>query len=190
VALTFDGEAKNYFHNLYNGIPADKRKIFIRSMVELGSNNAEATNVKTSDFKNRDIPIVIEGDIEISNQVTQVDKVCYTSIDFVPSSIVNISPDADRQNPFDLDNVFVAKDEITLQLPLNAKPKSLPAKFQAAFQSNNMEANYAASGNNIILNKTFRLNSPVIYKADFDSWKNFVAKIKEFNRNNITIQLQ
>jgi hypothetical protein len=190
VALTFEGEAKNYFHNLYNSIPADKRKTFIRTMVELGSNNAEATNVKTSDFKNRDIPLVIEGDIEISNQVTEVDKICYTSIDFVPSSIVNVSPDADRQNPFDLDNVFVSKDEITLQLPANAKPKSMPAKFQAAFQSNNMEADYTASGNNVVLKKTFRLNSPVIYKADFESWKTFVAKIKEFNRNNITIELK
>jgi hypothetical protein len=190
VALTFDGEARNYFHNLYNSIPADKRKNFIRNMVELGSNNAEATNVKTSDFKNRDIPIVIEGDIEISNQVTQVDKVCYTSIDFVPSSIVNISPDAERQNPFDLDNVFVARDEINLQLPANAKAKSLPSKFQAAFQSNNMEAEYAMSTGNVTLKKIFRLNSPVIYKADFDLWKSFVAKIKEFNRNNITIELQ
>lgn len=190
VALTFDGEAKNYFHNLYNSIPADKRKKFITTMVELGSNNAEATNVKTSDFKNRDIPLVIEGDIEISNQVTEVDKICYTSIDFVPSTIVNVSPDADRQNPFDLDNVFVARDEITLQLPANAKARSMPAKFQAAFQSNNMEADYAASGNNIVLKKTFRLNSPVIYKADFDSWKSFVNKIREFNRNNITIELK
>ncbi len=189
VTLTFDGEAKNYFHNVYNGIPADKRKKFITAMVELGSTNAEATNVKTSDFKNRDIPLVIEGDIEFSNRVTVVDKTCYTSIDFVPASIVRVTPDADRQNPFDLDNVFLARDEITLQLPANAKAQSLPAKFEAAFQTNNMEADYSSSGNNIILRKKFLLNSPVIYNADFDAWKGFVAKIREFNRNNITIQL-
>jgi transglutaminase-like putative cysteine protease len=189
VTLTFDGEAKNYFHNVYNNIPADKRKKFITAMVELGSNNAEASNVKTSDFKNRDIPLVIEGDIEFSNRVTLVDKLCYTSIDFVPASIVRVSPDADRQNPYDLDNVFLAKDEITLQLPANAKAQSLPAKFQASFQTNNMEADYTASGSSIVLRKKFLLNSPVIYNADFDAWKGFVAKIREFNRNNITIQL-
>jgi hypothetical protein len=190
VTLSFDGEAKNYFHNLYNGIPADKRKTFIRNMVELGSNNAEATNVKTSDFSNRDIPIIIEGDIEINNQVTQVEKLFYTSIDFVPSSIVNVNPDKDRENPLDLDNVFIARDEISLTLPPNALPKTLPNKFQASFQENNLEADYSASGNTIMLKKTFRLKSPVIYKNEFDEWKSFVAKIREFNRQNITIEIK
>ncbi len=140
VKISFEGEAKNYFHNLYNGIPADKRKTFITGMVELGSNNAEATNVKTSDFKNRDIPLVIEGDVEISNRVTIVDKLCYTSIDLFPASIVKVSPDEERPNPYDLDNVSLAKDEVTLELPAGTKPQSLPAKFQASFQTNNMEA--------------------------------------------------
>ena len=190
VSLSFDGEAKNYFHNLYNSIPADKRKNFIRSMVELGSNNAEATNVKTSDFADRDIPIVIEGDVEFTNQVTQVEKLFYTSIDFVPASIANVSPAADRENPLDLDNVFVARDEITLSLPANAVPKSLPSKFQAAFQKNNLEADYSASGNKIILKKTFSMNSPVIYKNEFTEWKNFISKVREFNRQNITIEVK
>ncbi len=189
VKLTFEGEAKNYFHNLYNSIPADKRKNFITSMVELGSNNAEASNVKTSDFKNRDIPLVIEGDVEISNRVTLVDKTCYTSIDFFPATIVNVSPDEERQNPYDLDNVFVARDEVTLELPAGTKAQSLPARFQASFQTNNMEATYSSTGKSVLLQKTFVLNSPVIYKADFDNWKTFVSKIKEFNRNNITLLL-
>jgi transglutaminase-like putative cysteine protease len=189
VKLTFDGEAKNYFHNLYNSIPADKRKNFITSMVELGSNNAEAANVKTSDFKNRDIPLVIEGDVEISNRVTKVDKVCYTSIDFFPATIVNVSPDEERQNPYDLDNVFVAKDEVTLELPAGTKAQSLPQKFQASFQTNTMEAVYTTTPKSVVLKKTLLLNSPVIYKTDFETWKSFVSKIKEFNRNNITLQL-
>lgn len=190
VSLSYDGEARNYFHNLYNSIPADKRKNFISSLIELGSGNAEATNIKTSDFTNRDIPIVIEGDIEIRNQVTQVDKLCYTSIDFVPSSIVNVNPDSDRQNPMDLDNVFVARDEITLALPANAVPRTLPAKFQAAFRQNNLEANYAIEGNKIVLRKTFQLNSPVIFKSDFGEWKSFVGKIREFNRQNLAIEVK
>ncbi len=189
VKLTFDGEAKNYFHNIYNSFPADKRKAFIQDLIELGSNNADASNVKTSDFKNRDIPLVVEGDIEFSNRVTQVEKVCYTSIDFVPSNIVKVNPDTERQNPYDLDNVFMARDEIKLRLPANAKPQSLPQKFEAAFQNNKMQAEYLVSGNTITLKKTMVLNSPVILTTEFESWKSFVAKIREFNRNNIAIQL-
>ncbi|AXY72891.1 transglutaminase domain-containing protein [Paraflavitalea soli] len=189
VKLTFDGESKNFFHYIYNNIPANKRKEFITRMVELNGGNSEATNVKTSDFKDRDIPLVVEGDVEISNQVTQVDKTCYIGIDFFPGTFTNFTPDEDRQNPIDLDNVFVTNDEVTLELPAKAKMLAAPPNFQSAFNSNSMEASYTATGNKIVLKKKLRMTSPVINTADFVAWKTFLNKIKEFNRNNVTIGL-
>ncbi|NII26600.1 transglutaminase domain-containing protein [Pseudoflavitalea sp. X16] len=190
VKMTFDGESKNFFHYIYNTIPANKRKEFITHMIELNGANSEATNVKTSDFKNRDIPLVLEGDVEISNQVTQVDKTCYIGIDFFPGTFANFIPDEERQNPIDMDNVFVASDEVTLELPANAKMQAAPSNFQSAFNNNSMEAAYTTAGNKVTLKKKMRMNSPVINTADFTAWKAFLNKIKEFNRNNVTIGLQ
>ena len=189
VTLTFDGEAKNLFHNIYNNIPANKRKDFLNQLVELNNNNAEATNIKTSDFRNRDIPLVLEGDVEINDQVTQVDKLCYTTLDFFPGSITGFIPKDDRENPIDLDGVFTTNDEVTLELPGKAKAQALPKNFEAAFNNNTINGSYTATGNKIKLTKQMKLNSPVIYNADFAGWKNFVNQIKEFNRNNVTIQL-
>jgi transglutaminase-like putative cysteine protease len=189
VTMTFDGEAKNFFHYVYNSIPSTKRKDFITNLLELNGNNSEATNIKTSDFKNRDIPIVLEGDIEISNQVTQVDNLCYTSIDFFPGTIVSFIPDEERQNPIDIDHVFVANDEVTLELPAKAKTQNLPAAFQSSFNSNSMEASYTVNNNKVILKKKMQLSAPVIQSNEFTAWKSFLNKIKEFNRNNITIQM-
>ena len=190
VTMTFDGEAKSFFHYIYNNIPATKRKDFVRDLLELNSNNSEATNIKTSDFKNRDIPIVLEGDIEISNQVTQVDNLCYTSIDFFPGTIISFIPDEERQTPIDIDHVFVASDEVTLELPAKAKPQNLPPVFQSAFNGNSMEASYTVNNNKVVLKKKMQLSAPVIQNNQFADWKSFLNKIKEFNRNNITIQLQ
>ncbi len=189
VTLTFDGESNNFFHYIYNQIPANKRKDFINKLIELNSSNTEVSNVKTSDFSNRDIPITLEGDVEISNQVTLVDSFCYTSIDFFPRSITGFIPDAERENPIDIDNIFVARDEVTLELPAKAKVKFLPPVFQSSFNKNSMDASYTASGNKVVLKKKLQLNSPVIYSTEFGEWKSFLNKIKEFNRNNITIQL-
>lgn len=190
VTLTFDGEAKNFFHNLYNNIPAAKRKDFISGMLELQSSNAEATNVKTSDFGNRDIPLVMEGDIEISNQVTQVDKLCYTRIDFFPGAFAGFVPEDDRQNPIDLGQVMEARDEVTLELPANASLQAAPAPFQSAFQQNNIDVSYTGEGRTVVLKKTMRLATPVVDIKDFTEWKTFLNKIKEYNRNNVTIKLQ
>ncbi|HEX4849305.1 MAG TPA: hypothetical protein VFV08_00800, partial [Puia sp.] len=138
---------------------------------------------------NRDIPITLEGDVEISNQVTLVDSVCYTNIDFFPTSITSFIPDAERENPIDIDNVFIAQDDVTLEIPANAKVKYMPPAFQSGFNKNTIDASYTTVGNKIILKKKMQLNSPVIYAAEFTDWKSFLNKIRDFNRKNITIQL-
>lgn len=189
VSISFDGEAKNFFHNIYNAIPANKRKEFVNTLLKLNNENSEVSNVKNSDFSNRDIPITLEGDIEINNHVTLVDNLCYTSIDFFPGSIISFIPEEDRQTPIDLDNVFVANDEVTLSLPANAKVQAMPQPFKADFNSDNIEASYTASGDKVVLKKKLQFSSPVIYTTEFTNWKNFINKIKEFNRNNITVQL-
>ncbi len=188
VSVVFDGEAKNYFHNIYNSIPTAKRKDFISSLLKLNNRNAEAANVKTSDFKNRDIPILLEADIDITNNVTKVDKLAYTSIDFFPQSITGFVPDEKRQNPIDFDAVYTANDEVTLELPAGTKPETLPAPFTASFKENKLEASYKTVNNKIILNKKMQFNSPVVLNADFGAYKAFIASIKEYNNNNITIK--
>lgn len=190
VSLSFDGEAKNYFHNMYNNIPTNKRKDFINNMLRMNNKNAEVANVKTSDFKNRDIPILLEADIDISNHVTTVDKLLYTSIDFFPQSMSTYVPDDKRQNPIDFDNVFVTNDLVTLELPAAAKSESLPQPFNASFKDTKIEAKYTASGNKIVLNKKTEFGSPIIYNADFGTYKTFINSVKEFNNNNIVIKLQ
>jgi hypothetical protein len=189
VRMTFDGETKNYFHNIYNTIPANKRKDFINQVLQMNNKNAEVNNVKTSDLTNRDIPIVLEGDVDINNHITSVDKMIYTSIDFFPQNITGIVPDDKRQNPIDLDNIFISTDQITLELPAGAKGETLPAPFTAAFKDNKLEATYTATGNKIVLNKRMQVTSPVVLNADFAAYKTFITSIKDFNNNNIVIKL-
>jgi transglutaminase-like putative cysteine protease len=189
IAITFDGEAKNYFHNIYNAIPSPKRKDFINGLLELSNRNTKVLNVKTSDFKNRDIPILLEADIEVSNHITKVDSLLYTSIDFFPESISGYVPDEKRQTPVDFDNVFLATDNITLELPVNTKPATLPQSFTASFKESNMDAAYNVQGNKIVLTKKMAFGTPIIYKTDFEAYKKFIAGIKDYNTNNITIKM-
>ena len=189
VKMTFDGESKSFFHYIYNKIPANERKEFVIHMVALNGNDAAVTNIKTSDFTNRDIQLVLEGDVEISNQVTQVDKTCYVGIDFFPRTFASFIPEEDRQNAIDLHKVFVTMDEVVLELPVKAKMLAGPTPLHSTFESNSMEASYTAVGNKITLKKTMRMNSPVIHASDLAAWKAFLNKIKEFNRNYISIGL-
>jgi hypothetical protein len=187
VTLTFNGESRGLFHYIYNNIPADKRKEFTRTLVELGNPNAEAAHIKTSDFSNRDIPITIEGDVEISNQVTLVDNVYYTGIDFFPGTLTSFIPDKERLNPLDMDEVYIDKADVTLQLPAGAKAEAMPKPLQVSFKKNNISAAYSATGNSITLSKKMELASPVIFPEEFTAWNDFIDKIRSFNRSNVSI---
>lgn len=189
VKVIFNGEAGNFFHMVYNNMPASRRKDFINGLVQLNNRTAEVSNVTTSDFKNRDIPIVIEGDIDLSEQVTAIENRYYTSIDFFPGMITGFIPDEKRQCPIDMNAIYVSEDEVTLQLPAGAKPVSLPKTFKSAFQNNELEAAYKVNDNKIVLQKIMRINTPVINRADFNEWKSFLDKIKAFNKSHLSIEL-
>jgi transglutaminase-like putative cysteine protease len=189
VTLTFSGESKNFFHYIYHNIPTDKRKDFIDHMVALNNPNTEVNAVSTSDFKNRDIPIVIQGNISIYNQVTQVDSTCYTGIDFFPSSITQFIPGEERQTPIDIGNLMLSKDSISLELPKGSKARWLPKPFDASFQGDSIHATYNMVGHTILLTKETQFGSPVIKPTDFANWKDFLDKVKTFNRNNISVNL-
>ena len=64
----------------------------IQRYLELGNRNLVVCNVKTSDLNNREIPIVFEGDIDLSNYVITEDKELYLGIDFFPEE-----PDAETE---------------------------------------------------------------------------------------------
>jgi hypothetical protein len=187
MTVTFDGESRHLFHYIYNNVPVDKRKDFVSSLLQVSGDNTETSNIKTSDFTNREIPITIEGDIEVSNQITEIDKNIYTTIDFFPRNIMGFLPGENRKSPIDLGNAFVATDKITLKLPASAKPGSMPKKFTANFNKNQVDAEYAFNSGQVTLQKKTVMASPVILPADFDAWKKFVNSIKEFNRSSISI---
>lgn len=189
VTLTFNGETKNLFHYIYHSIPSDEKKDFIKHLVELGSGNTEATNIVTSDFKNRDTPIVIQGDIAISNQVTEVEKTCYLGIDFFPGSITRFIPAEDRQTPIDINSVMLDRSEISLELPAGAKPRYLPPVFTASFQKDSINAAYVMKNHTVYLTKQLEIASPVIRTGEFTAWKDFLNSIKTFDRNNISVNL-
>jgi hypothetical protein len=44
-----------------------------------------AANVKTSDLKNRDLNITIDGDVDLSNTVNTINGDKYVGVDFFPS---------------------------------------------------------------------------------------------------------
>lgn len=160
----------------------------IQRFLEFGNRNLVVSNVKTSDLNNREIPVVIEGDIDLSNYVITEDKEIYLGIDFYPENLRGIQPDKDRQQDYALPSSYVAVDETELILPAGYKVVSLPAAIDEKATDYEVTGSYTAKDNKVTFRKTLAFNTGRIRKADFENWKTFTKKLKDFNSNLILIK--
>jgi transglutaminase-like putative cysteine protease len=188
VKVTLTGEQRTSFHQYYHDLPSDQKKKYINRYFEYGNRNLNISNIKTSDLNNREIPIVIEGDIDLSNYVITEDKDVYVGIDFFPDNLKSFIPDKDRQHDYVLYSSYVAEDETELILPPGYKIISMPGSINEQAADYGVQGSYSASGNKVLFKKTLSFNTGRIRKDDFANWKEFAKKLKDFNSNLISIK--
>ena len=188
VKATLTGEQRTGFHQFYHDLPADDKKKLVQRFLEFGNKNLVVSNVKTSDLSNREIPVTIEGDIDLSNYVITEDKEIYLGIDFFPEDMRGLIPDKDRQQDYALHSAYVSQDETELILPAGYKVASIPAAINEKAEDYEVSGSYITKDNKVTFKKTLSFNTGRIRKADFENWKSFTKKLKDFNSNLILIK--
>ncbi|MFT3682267.1 MAG: transglutaminase-like domain-containing protein [Ferruginibacter sp.] len=187
LKVTFTGEERTGFHQFYQDLPTDRKKEFLQKMLEFGNDNLYANNVKTSDLSNREIPVVIEGDIDLSNQVIRDDKEVYAGIDFFPRKLSSFMPDEKRVNSYEFNSIYTAEDEIELNVP-GYKIKDMPAAMNEQAADYGFSGSYSTAAGKIVLKKSLSINSGTVKKEDFGNWSSFLKKLKDFNNNIVVVE--
>ncbi|MEO7310185.1 MAG: transglutaminase-like domain-containing protein [Chitinophagaceae bacterium] len=187
VKVTMTGEERTDFHQYYQTIPSDRQKEFIKDYLSLGNDNLDVKNALTSALKNREIPVILDGDIDLSNQVTTVGKELFASIDFFPKTLQRFTPTPDRQNDFDFSSVYTYEDEIELSIPANMKFVDIPDPLKIETPDFAFTGAYSVTNNKIVLKKSMSIPTGRIRKKDFAAWGDFLTKLRSFNRNLISI---
>lgn len=187
VKATLSGEQRTSFHQYYHDLPNDDKKKLIQRFLEFGNQNLVVSNVKTSDLSNREIPVTIEGDIDLTNYVITEGKEIYLGIDFYPENLRGYQPGKDRQQDYELSSSYVAQDETELILPAGYKVMSIPAAINEKAMDYEVSGSYTSTGNKVVFKKILSFNTGRIRKADFENWKTFTKKLKDFNSNLIMI---
>jgi hypothetical protein len=179
--VTLTGDQRTAFHQSYQDLPISSQEEYLNDYLEFGNDNLEASNVKTSDLKNRDIPVTIEGDIDLSNTVNTISSDKYIGIDFFPKTLDRFIPDEKRIAGYDLDDVIKFEDEISLIVPADKKFIDKPDNLEIKQDGYEFKGQYTITGNKIVLKKVLSIKNSIINKTDFENWKKFIESIKEFN---------
>ena len=96
-------------------------------------------------------------------------------------------PDDKRVNPYEFNSIYTAEDEIELSVP-GYKIKDLPEVFNQQTDDYGFAGSYAQQGNKIVLKKALSIKTGTVKKADFNNWKDFLKKLKDFNNNIVTVE--
>ncbi len=187
LKLTLTGEERTGFHQFFQELPSDKKKEVLQKLLEFGNDNIDVSNVKTSDLSNREIPVVIEGDVDLTNNIIKDDKEIYAGIDFFPRKLSSFIPDAKRVNSYEFNSTYTTEDEIELSIP-GYKVKDLPEAFDEQTNDFGFTGSYTQLGDKVILKKALSIKTGVVKKEDFEKWKSFLKKLKDFNNNIVTVE--
>jgi hypothetical protein len=187
VKVTLTGNQRTDFHQAYQNMPASTQKEYLNDFLEFGNDNMIAANVKTSDLKNRDLNITIDGDVDLSNTVNTINGDKYVGVDFFPKSLERYIPDEKRVQGYDLDDVIKFEDEITLTVPADKQFIDKPEDLVLSYDGYDFKGTYTLSGNKMTLSKSLSIKNSVINKADFPNWTKFIDAIKEFNKYFLSI---
>ena len=181
VQVTLTGNERKDFHQSYQDLPISKRDEFFNSFLEFNNDNVVASDIKTSDLNNREIPVFISGNIDLSNSVQTIMGEKYINIDFFPKTLDRYLPDEKRKTGYDFDYVLSFEDEFSLTIPAGSKFADVPEKVELIFDDYEFKGEYVVQGNKIILKKFLVLKNSVIHKKDFANWTKFLTSIKQFS---------
>ena len=181
IQVTLTGNERKDFHQVYQDLPLSSREKFLDGYLEFNNDNVKASNVKTSDFNNREIPVVLSGNIELENTVQTIEGSKYINLDFFPKTLERYLPDEKRTNGYDFDYVLSFDDEFSLNIPAGNKFSDIPEKLELKSAGYEFKGEYVVSGNKIILKKNLVLKKSTINKSDFADWQKFLNSIKTFS---------
>jgi Transglutaminase-like superfamily len=187
VKVSFTGNERTDFHQAYQELPVTQQQEFLTSILEFGNSNIVSKTTKVSDLKNRELPVVIEGDASLTNNVSQIEGDFYINIDFFPTTLQGYLPDEKRTRGYDLNWVTFFEDELSVSIPAGKKFNDVPPRLELNSDAWSFTGEYIISGNKITLRKKLLIKKSIVLKKDFAEWSKFLTAVKSFSQNYITV---
>lgn len=181
----YAGESKTRFLNIYNSFDNSKKKERLDGYLSGQNKNNLITNVKTTDFQNREIKLNIDYSIKISNKVSSFDNEIYVDLDFM-NEYKNFEL-KDRKVDYEMDYKTQYESEIIFKIPNEYKVTKLPDNLSIKENDFDISLSFINNGKEIIYRKSFLFKNGCIKSNEIEKWNNFINKLIENYNQQITL---
>ncbi len=182
--IEYNGESKIIVQSIFSSIGSDNKKDALNSYLRNADDNVEVSNIKNSDFLDRQKPLQLSFDFKASNQVTKTGNEIYVVMDW-DKEFGSLEMPEDRKNDYEFNQKYYFTMQTELAIPAGYKVDYLPAAFKKVSADYSFEGSYTNTGKSIIYKKTIVINKAILKKSDFALWNSFIAGINKFYNDQV-----
>jgi hypothetical protein len=162
-SIEYNGESKITVQSVYASIRNDNKADALSRFFKNGDNNVELTNIKNSDFADRQKPLQLNFEFKAANQVTKTGDELYIVMDWDKDFSGSEIP-ADRKNDYEFGQKYYYTTQTELAIPAGYKVDYLPAAVKKTTPDYSFEGGYTNNGKSIIYKKTIVVSKPILRK--------------------------
>lgn len=169
------GESRSQFLYIYNSFQTDKKTEALEKYLSKNNKNIHVDGIKTTDLKNRDIPLQMNFGIEINNKVSSFDGDIYVDLEYL-NDYKNFEL-KDRKTDYEFDYKRNYEALISLKIPAGYKVAQLPENLLVKEKNYDIAVTFEQKSGEIIYKKSFNFNNGVIKSSEISEWNSVVKKL-------------
>ena len=185
--IEYNGESKINVQRAYTSIKNSDKQQALTAFLKRGDENVTITNIKTSDFNDRQKPLQLNFDFKAANQITRAGDELYIVMDW-DKEFSALELPADRKNDYEFNQKYHLTTQTELVIPEGYKVDYLPTAFKKVTPHYSFEGSYVNKGKSIIYTKTITINKPILKKSEFADWNSFIAEVNKFYNDQVVLK--
>ena len=179
------GESRAQFLNIYNSFETNKKKERLEGYLSKQDKNILVSEIKTTDFQNRDTKLNIDYKIDIANKVSSFDNEMYIDLEFM-NEYKGFAL-KDRKIDYEMDYKTTYDSQINLKIPEGYKVTRLPSNLSIKETNFDINITFEKTDKEIIYKKSFIFKNGCIKATEMDKWNDFNKQLVENYNQQITI---
>lgn len=127
--IEYNGESKIVVQSIFSSIRKDNKNDALTNWIRNGDQNVEVSNLRNSDFNDRQKPLQLTFDFKAHNQITKTGNELYIVMDW-DKDFGSLEMPADRKNDYEFNQKYYYTVQTELAIPAGYKVDYLPAAFK------------------------------------------------------------
>ena len=184
----FNGESRSSKLYDFDILKSDKKDEFIKHYLNKGDSNISVRNIETSDLSNRDLSLKISYNIKVKNAVSAFDNDIYISIDF-DKELENFQLN-ERKTDYVFNYKKFLESTTILEIPPQCSITYIPENINISNDNFEISVTFSKASDNIIYKKVIKIKNDKIKTSNFETWNNFISKLKNIYNEQIVLTKQ